>query len=288
MFGVIIPSWENLSLDERNRYQSVYCGLCHSIRKRYSNLSRLALSYDLTFLVLLLQSLYEPSETESECTCIFHPGKKINIRQSEISDYCADLTVCFAYHKIKDDINDEGSIKSKIEEKLLYNQYQICKKRIPELCKITEEYMKKICILEAEVNKNFDNHLALEAGDTIAKYFGYILAKVFCLKNDIWSETLSVLGANLGRFIYFMDAIIDLRNDRLKDTFNPYINIYNDNDLQDRNNLEFIKNQLSVLLGEFSLYFEKLPLEQDLHLLKNIIYEGSWISFNHNYKDVKY
>ena len=68
---------------------------------KYSNISRLALSFDLTFLVLLLSSLYEPEEKSENCNCIFHPGKKYTTAQNEFSDYCADATVALAAPIIK-------------------------------------------------------------------------------------------------------------------------------------------------------------------------------------------
>ena len=111
MFGFIIPNYNTLKESEKNRYQSIYCGLCHSLRDNYSNISRLALNYDLTFLALLLSSLYEPNEATEDCKCIFHPGKKFKSVNNEFSDYCADLTVALAYHKILDDVKDDGSVQ---------------------------------------------------------------------------------------------------------------------------------------------------------------------------------
>lgn len=60
MFGYIIANLTLLDENQKQRYQSCYCGLCHMIRTEFSSLSRLSLNYDMTFLVLLLSSLYEP------------------------------------------------------------------------------------------------------------------------------------------------------------------------------------------------------------------------------------
>ena len=60
MFGYVTVSFEELTSQEKVRYNSIYCGICRQIRNRSSQLSRLGLSYDMAFLALLLMSLYEP------------------------------------------------------------------------------------------------------------------------------------------------------------------------------------------------------------------------------------
>ena len=66
-------------------------------------LSRLTVSFDMTFLALVLGSLYEPSESLGSKRCPIHPTKPQAFAQSEFTDYAADLSVAFAYHKLLDD-----------------------------------------------------------------------------------------------------------------------------------------------------------------------------------------
>ena len=60
MFGYLVADPALLSEEESARYRACYCGLCRSIRERYGEAAGLSLTYDMTFLVLLLDSLYEP------------------------------------------------------------------------------------------------------------------------------------------------------------------------------------------------------------------------------------
>ena len=69
MFGFVTASLEELSEEQKNRYQAVYCGICRAIRSSDGQLCRLALSYDMAFLALLLMSLYEPEETAGQGRC---------------------------------------------------------------------------------------------------------------------------------------------------------------------------------------------------------------------------
>ena len=58
MFGYVMANADELSKAQLRRYSAVYCGICRSIRASSGQLARLGLSYDLTFLALLLMSLY--------------------------------------------------------------------------------------------------------------------------------------------------------------------------------------------------------------------------------------
>ena len=59
MFGYIIPDQQAMDADARQRYRTAYCGLCRRSAALHGIAGRLTLSYDLTFLNLLLSSLYE-------------------------------------------------------------------------------------------------------------------------------------------------------------------------------------------------------------------------------------
>ena len=75
MFGYIIPDHQLLSDEAKARYRTAYCGLCRRIGALHGFGGRLTLSYDLTFLNLLLCSLYEGETTcVQECGhCPVHP-----------------------------------------------------------------------------------------------------------------------------------------------------------------------------------------------------------------------
>ena len=66
MFGFVVANQQALSPEELQRYRAVYCGLCRALGSRHGATARLTLTYDMTFLILLLNSLYEPEETCGE------------------------------------------------------------------------------------------------------------------------------------------------------------------------------------------------------------------------------
>ena len=121
MFGYVIPNQAALDDEAKARYRTAYCGLCRRIGALHGLRGRLTLSYDLTFLDLLLSSLYEG---ESECIagsghCPIHPIRKINWRHSGPTDYCADMSVALHYYNAADKWNDDHSLLGLGFEKLL-------------------------------------------------------------------------------------------------------------------------------------------------------------------------
>ena len=54
MFGYVIADLGRLTEAQRLRYHSVYCGLCRALYADYGAAGALALTYDMTFLALLL------------------------------------------------------------------------------------------------------------------------------------------------------------------------------------------------------------------------------------------
>ena len=115
MFGFVTANLKELSRAQRDRYGAVYCGICRQIRQRSSQLSRLGLSYDMTFLALLLMSLYEPEEQRGDRACILHPCRKRGWTDNEYVRYAADMNVALAYYNALDDWEDEKSLRAGVQ-----------------------------------------------------------------------------------------------------------------------------------------------------------------------------
>ena len=150
MFGFVAADAGALSEEEKERYRAVYCGLCLALRDRYGQLSRACLTYDLTFLVLLCDSLHEPVETQGASHCVMHPAPAAPrpCARSTWTDYAADLSVALAYHKVLDDIADDGDLKARAAERLLAGAYVRARTRIPEQCAEIERAMAAIRTIE--------------------------------------------------------------------------------------------------------------------------------------------
>jgi len=59
MFGYVTAHEPELKVKEFHKYKGYYCGLCQQLKRNYGHLGQLTLTYDMTFLILILTSLYE-------------------------------------------------------------------------------------------------------------------------------------------------------------------------------------------------------------------------------------
>ena len=270
MFGIVTAALSSVSADEKARYQATYCGLCRALKERYGQVARAALSYDLTFYVLLCASLHEPPEQEGASPCVTHPVHPQPYVRTGWTDHAADLAVALAYHKCLDDVHDDGTPRAAASERLLRGAYAKAKRRIPAACEAIEEAMADIRAIEG----------APEPGpDAAARRFGQLLGLLFAEGQGPWAEPMLAFGAQLGRLIYLMDAAVDYADDQASGSYNPFVSLGSDP--------AAMQTALAVMADGAAAAFEKLPLEQDLHLLRSIVYAGVWQRFNQTYRDAE-
>ena len=105
MFGYVTANKPELKIREFARYKGYYCGLCHTLLKNHGRRGQMTLTYDMTFLVILLSSLYEPKEEEMRKHCLIHPAKKQYMIQNEVSFYASDMNILLTYKRF---FGDEG------------------------------------------------------------------------------------------------------------------------------------------------------------------------------------
>ena len=263
MFGYVQANLSDLSDEEKTRYRAAYCGLCHTLGKKHGFTARMGLTYDLTFLTLLLSSLYEPKETCGECRCVVHPCKKHGYMINTCTEYAADMTIALTYYKCLDDWNDDRNIPKKCYASMLAKRYEEVKRLWPEQCAAIESALNDLSVIEKEQPND---------PDAAANCFGRLMEGIFVYRKDHWEEHLRKMGYGLGQYIYLADAAVDLERDKKRDSYNPLKNL--------STTPKELRPTLMMLLGDASRAFEMLPLVQDVHLLRNIMYSGLWIKYN--------
>lgn len=270
MFGYIMADRSSLSEEEVCRYGGCYCGLCRTLGKRHGLLGRMTLNYDMTFLVLVLGSLYEPQEESGLGRCPVHPLKKRPYWSTKYTDYAADLNLLLTYESCMDDWQDERNFPRFLLAKALQRRVRAIKKAYPRQAGAVAENLALLHRYESGPEVSADR-----ASDA----FGDLMGELFVIKeDDYWAGDLRTLGKSLGRFIYILDACLDLEDDRKKGTPNPLLAL-NPGERTKAGDYDL----LTMLLGDASRSFEHLPLEQDLHLLRNILYSGLWQRYNDDY-----
>lgn len=265
MFGYITIHKPELKFKEYDIYHGYYCGLCHTLKDLYSNTSRLALNYDLTFLAMLLSSLYEPDTQEEYTKCMIHPIQKHLVYRNECIDYVAKMTIILSYLKCIDDWEDERKIGKKIYGCSLYHDYLDITKEYPDKIEKIETNLKLIQAKEKDQSNSLDE---------IATLFGQIMAEICIYKDDEWKDELYELGFYLGKFIYIMDAYDDIEKDMKKGCFNPLINKYQNDNFE-----EYCHDVLEMMIARVATVFECLPIIENIEILRNIIYSGVWTRY---------
>lgn len=269
MFGYLVAASDVLDEGQKERYRECYCGLCRSLQKNYGEAARLTLNYDITFLVLLLSSLYEPEEQHSSLRCLRHPIQPRSFNRSEISDYAAGMNVALAYLKCLDNWKDDRKLSALAEAKLLEGAYRKVCAQWPRQCGAISRAMDELAQIENE---------GLEAPDAAAACFGRLMEEIFVYRTDRWEGILRAMANALGRFIYLMDAVTDLDDDHASGSYNPFKSCFGLEDNEER-----FRDILKMQLGECVYFFDKLPLVEDAALMQNILCVGLWLRFNQKF-----
>lgn len=264
MFGYVTADFARLTDAQRQRYHSVYCGLCRVLSAQYGVVSALALSYDLTFLTLLLNALYEPQETVGTDCCLRHVTKPQSWAKTEFTDYAAAMNCLLSYESRRDDWADEHRLHAAVSMGLLSAGAKRAAARAPQKAAALRHYLEQITRLEQD---------RTQYSEGPANAFGALMAELFTVREDRWQPVLARFGRSLGKLIYFMDAACDLREDRKRGCYNPLA-------LLGVTDGARFRPQLQVLAGDAAAEFERLPIVQDAGLLQNILYSGIWTRFS--------
>ncbi len=269
MFGYIIINQGEMKFKEYEVYHSYYCGLCRTLKQKYGLRGQLTLSYDMTFLVMLLTSLYEPETETGRSNCIAHPFEKHATSINVFSDYAADMNILLTYFKCIDDWEDEKKCDKFLLGEILRPAYRKIRKIYPDKAYRIEKAMADLTALE----KRNENDI-----DKMAGLFGEVMAEIMDFRPDEWSESLRRIGFYLGKFIYLMDAYEDIEKDLKDKNYNPFWKKYENPDFE-----EECGTILTMMMAECSREFEKLPIIENIEILRNILYSGVW----YRYEQVK-
>lgn len=266
MFGYITVCKPELKIKDFYKYQSYYCGLCHTLKERFGLRGQMTLSYDMTFVAILLTSLYESETTFTTHHCIVHPVKKRGFSQNEMSAYAADMNILLTYYKFLDDWEDEKKKVALAASKLLKEKAKKVIKQYPRQSKAIRDCLKELAAYEASNETNLD---------LVSGCFGHLMEELFIYKQDEWEQDLRRFGFFLGKFIYLMDAYDDLQEDLKKGGYNPLISLYNEEAYEEK-----CRQILTMMMSECSMAFERLPCLVDADILRNVLYAGVWTKYN--------
>ena len=273
MFGYVLVDKPSLRIREYDYYRATYCGLCHAMGKCTGCLSRLSLSYDITFFALLREMLEGTKIEFKEKRCIRHPIKKIQTVQINPQlEYSAYVSGILSSGKIADNLADEKGTKvalARICWVLFSKMRRVSSEALPEISALVCDKLNKL-LIEVE-----EKHIA--SIDAPANIFGDMMGELlsYGLESDKKIIAKSI-GYRLGRWIYIVDAFDDYERDRKSGSYNPFVLLYEAKDFSD-DDFESISKMLEA---ELSLAFSALELLDDdkdknrSEIIKNILCMG--------------
>jgi len=279
MFGYVRPILNRLSEEEKARYKSAYCGLCHAMGRRHGWLARFTLNYDFTFLALLLYGA--EGETATCCKrCPAHPFKPP--RQcicGRSLDLAADESLILTWHKLSDDVQDKtflAGFPARVLRWLLGVAYRRAVAARPAFDRRVKEQLARLSEFEREWSPQLDR---------TADAFASILAAAAEDEHEaVRRRALEQLLYHLGRWIYLLDAWDDLAEDEKHGRYNPLSARFDGQVLQEReyvnttmtHSARLVESAANLIdFGSWSSIVENI-ICTGLPTVQNAVFDGRW------------
>ena len=267
MFGYVRTDTPYLYLKDQALYQAMYCGVCKGIGTVCGQAARFGLSYDVTFLSVLLHNIAGVDVTVEKSHCLTHcirTKKMANV--DELTKALGAFNTELAYYKCVDDIadGDKGGAK-----KLLFTKgHKRVQKRYPAIHAIVKRNLEAQAALEKKGVASLDR-----AADATATMLAELSDELLAEKK---TEDTYVLFYNLGKWIYLIDALDDYDKDQKKGAYNPFVLEYGAESgraLLERHG-EDIAFCFKTVFYELAERFKAIPMAFNRDLIDNVLLRG--------------
>ena len=274
MFGYVKALSSELKVKQYELYKSVYCGLCHHMKKR-GRFITFSLSYD-----FVLPSLFALAFTEKEKIsftkkrCLAHPFKKRPaVDGGDAMQSVADAAVLLVYYKLLDDKNDcDTGFFKRIASAFALMFAGSARKRVLKARGETTDAVIKSKIAELSLSEKEKRESFYDG----ASIFEELLAEVFSqsVESEHNRRCLHEIGYRVGRWIYVADAIDDIEHDKKSGSYNPFI--FSGEDTDSAAFRESIELALRLELAEGEKALDLIDISDDglRAIIENILYLG--------------
>ncbi|MBD9198669.1 MAG: hypothetical protein EGQ09_16785, partial [Clostridiales bacterium] len=215
MFGYVRPSVQDLPEGELDRFRTMYCGLCHTLSRRYGQAARFILNYDFTYLAILLSD--RTAGKENAGRCYTSPIRKRPYLESTAAmELAADESVILAYWQLRDGVEDHtwaAGLKYRAGARLLESAYWKAAAFRPAFDQAVRRQLQMLSALEKEKDPSMD-----KAADTFAVLLSSAAEGV---EEPVRRRVLEQILYHLGRWVYLIDAADDLKKDAESGNYNP-------------------------------------------------------------------
>ncbi|NLD87691.1 MAG: hypothetical protein GX633_05485, partial [Clostridiales bacterium] len=268
MTGYIRPFKPELRIKEYEAFRAVYCGLCHTIRKRYGAIYRLALTFDMCFLALFAIGANDTACKRCKKRCIVSPVKKKScIAATSELEYAADVSIIYLWLKLDDRVRDSKGLKRLF--------YRILRRIVRG--KFTKAAACRSNEAQAAISGITMLNKLEERGETsldrAASAFSDSIEHLSMIcKGEKNRRVLSSMLRQLGRFIYILDACDDMDEDKKEGSYNAVLSRFPD--MTDEERKQEVKDTLEMSLASIAASFELAEVGDSSEIVRNIVYLG--------------
>lgn len=215
MFGYVRPPLQDLSQEETERFRRAYCGLCHTLGRRYGPAARFILNYDFTYLAILLSDGGEGRARSARC--IVSPIRKHGYLEPDgAMELAADESVILAYWQLRDGVEDHDWLHG-LKYRGLSGILEPAYRKAAALRPAFDETVRRQLALLGELERTRCASMD-RAADAFAVLLGAAAREV---DDPVRRRVLEQLLYHLGRWVYLVDAADDLKKDASSGNYNP-------------------------------------------------------------------
>lgn len=218
MFGYVRTDTPYLFIKDQTLYQAMYCGLCKGIAQVCGHTARMGLSYDVTFLSVILHNIKGIDVKIEKSHCLTHCIRSKKMADvDELTRQLGAFNTCLAYYKYTDDIEDKDG--GRIKRLAFKKGFRRAKKVYPQIAALVHTHMSAQSQIEKAQTDSIDR-----AADATAKMLAEFSALVL---EEKATQATNALFYALGKWIYLIDALDDYDKDKKKGAYNPFVLRYN-------------------------------------------------------------
>ena len=222
MFGYVRTDIPYLFIKDDTLYKAMYCGVCKGIAKVCGQSARMGLSYDVTFLSVVLHNLAGIDVKITKQHCLTHHIRSKQMADvDELTRQLGALNTLLVYYKYTDDIADGDRGKGK---RLWFQKgFKRACRKYPEIARIVRDNLTAQEQIEKAKIDSVDR-AADATANMLAEFSSYALQD----KANVHTKNLFYA---LGKWIYLIDALDDYDKDKQKGAYNPFLLAYGEENL---------------------------------------------------------
>ena len=271
LLGYVKTYKPELKIKDYEIYRGLYCSLCRTLGRQYGLISKLLLSYDVTFLLVVMLSVKSAVPTFKKGRCPFNPAKRCNYCTDCNTDlsFAAALTVLMFYYKVKDNLTDSGFFKRLLMRLIMPYASRLRIKALKKYKRLDDMIRGGMRRQSFTENSNTDNT------DKAAHQSADLLGRIFCYY-DADNLNLYRFGYAVGRWVYLIDAADDIKTDLKNKSFNVFVNrfrIKSENELTEKMKKQ-IEATLNMSRAQALEAFSSMGTEYFIPIVENILTDG--------------